>query len=30
VEGGHIVASRVEDAVRDALQGVADVIVEVV
>jgi cation diffusion facilitator family transporter len=30
VEGGHTVASRVEDAVRDALEGVADVIVEVV
>ena len=30
VSGGHTVASRVEDAVRDALEGVADVIVEVV
>jgi len=30
VSGGHVVASRVEDAVRDALEGVADVIVEVV
>ncbi len=30
VSGGHTVARLVEDAVRDALEGVADVIVEVV